>query len=594
MLAGVGEVRTMESVALTTTPALGSDVERAVAVLSLEHRIIEPAKAAAMIRQARSDTSRTLSSLLLELAPEESILRAIATERGIRYFDPFARSSEFTFDEMIFNKADSQLLRRFSALPLRDQQGRVVVAVGNPDDLEMLDYLRSRYSQFLLVLSPHAQIQNRLAFYASADVQIPALQSLAGQAPITPLTPTLRTAATNRSPVQEWLDMIFERAVAEAASDVHFMIQADGTLLLRLRIDGILRQQRVPAQIRPIEVIGSIVTRCPTMDSANFREPQDGTFSFEAAGRMIDARVALLPQSYGPTVVVRLLDSLSIRARLDTMGFSPAHLELMRGALQTAQGTIFAVGPTGSGKSTTLYGMLREVDAAEKCVLTVEDPIEYRLPLIGQTEIRDGLGDRSITFARALRAILRLDPDVILVGEVRDRETAEVTMQAAITGHLVLSTLHATNSLSTFTRLSNMGVPPYLVAEAASLVISQRLLRKVHECAEFNAPGRDEAALLESMGVEPPPMLARAVGCPACSGSGYRGRIAAVEVFKPTPDTRALLLANASQAEVTEQALVDGFVPLLHDGIRHVRAGLTTLSEVLRTVAFDTQRESRS
>lgn len=593
MLATTAEQRTVILVATTMTPIPGSDVERAVALLALEHQIIDEAGAAALIRRSRQEPARALASLLLEVTTEESILRAIAAERGIRYFDPFARSSEFTFDEQTFIKADSQMLRRFSALPLRDPQGRVVVAVANPDDLEMLDYLRSRYSQFLLVLSPHAQIQNRLAFYVSADVQIPALQTLANQSSTAPLTPTLRASAANRSPVQEWLDMVFERAVAEAASDVHFMIQADGTLLLRLRIDGILRQQRVPPQIRPIEAIGSVVTRCSTMDSANYREPQDGTFSFDAAGRTVDARVALLPQSYGPTVVVRLLDSLSLRTRLDAMGFSPVHLDLMRGALRSSQGTIFAVGPTGSGKSTTLYGMLREVNAAEKCVLTVEDPIEYRLPFIGQTEIRDGLGDRSITFARALRAILRLDPDVILVGEIRDRETAEVTMQAAVTGHLVLSTLHATNSLSTFNRLSNMGVAPYLVAEAASLVISQRLLRKVHDCAELVRPGRDEVALLDSLGVETPATVARPVGCLACSGSGYRGRIAAVEVFRPSADTKALLVANAPQAEVAAQASSEGFISLFQDGLRHLLAGQTTLSEVMSIAAFDTQAEVR-
>ena len=220
-------------------------------------------------------------------------------------------------------------------------------------------------------------------------------------------------------------------------------------------------------------------------------------------------------------------------------------------------------------------------------MLTVENPVEYRLPMIGQTEIRPGLGDRSITFPRALRTILRLDPDVILVGEVRDDETAEVAMQAAITGHLVLSTVHANSALAAFPRLMNMGLPAYLVAESLSVLISQRLLRRVHECARIDAPTPEEVAVLASMGLQAPAQVAHPVGCGTCNGSGYRGRIAAVEVLEPTPRLRELVVEAAALGALIEQATKDGFVPIIEDGLRHVAAGRTTVSEMIRVLSFE-------
>jgi type IV pilus assembly protein PilB len=570
------------------------DIEAAVALLAVEHKVIDQSVAVQLIKQSRAGAHRPLVELLLERVPEVAVLKAVSKELGIRFYDPYATTSEFVFDEGVFAVADPQTLRRYSALPLRDTKGRTVIAVANPADLEMIDYLRTKYGDFSLVLSPKAQIQNKLAYYGSTDMAIPASAIYASPTVNAQVAPTIRESVTTRSPVQEWLDLVLERAVAEGASDVHFMFQSDKTLLLRFRVDGVLRTQRVPSQIRPIEVIGSIVSRCSTMDAANYREPQDGTFTFEAAGRSIDSRVALLPQIHGPTVVVRLLDSMAIRTRLDDMGFSPQHLEVLRDVMQRSQGTVLAVGPTGSGKSTTLYALMREVNAAEKNVLTVENPVEYRLPMIGQTEIRPGLGDRSLTFPRALRTILRLDPDVILVGEIRDDETAEVAMQAAITGHLVLSTVHANSALAAFPRLMNMGLPAYLVAESISVLISQRLLRRVHECARIDTPTPEEVAILKNMGLTPPAQVAHPVGCATCNGSGFRGRLAAVEVLEPTPALRNLVVSSAALGQLVEQATKDGFVPIIEDGLRHVAAGRTTVSEMVRVLSFEERAMSPS
>jgi len=563
------------------------DIEAAIALLAVEHKVIDQTVAAQIIKQSRAGAHRPLVELLLERVPEVAVLRAISKELGIRFYDPYATTSEFAFDETVFALGDPQTLRRYSALPLRDTRGRTVIAVANPADLEMIDYLRTKYGDFSLVLSPKSQIQNKLAYYGSTDMQLPSSVAYASPAVNAQIAPTIREAVTTRSPVQEWLDLVLERAVAEGASDVHLMFQSDKTLLLRFRVDGVLRTQRVPAQIRPIEVIGSIVSRCPTMDAANYREPQDGTFTFEAAGRSIDSRVAMLPQTYGPTVVIRLLDSMAIRTRLDDMGFSPEHLDVLREVMQRSQGTVLAVGPTGSGKSTTLYALLREVNAAEKNVLTVENPVEYRLPMIGQTEIRPGLGDRSLTFPRALRTILRLDPDVILVGEIRDDETAEVAMQAAITGHLVLSTVHANSALAAFPRLVNMGLPSYLVAESLSVLISQRLLRRVHECARIDTPTPEEVAILTNMGLKAPAQVAHPVGCGTCNGSGFRGRLAAVEVLEPSSKLRSMIVKSEPLGELVAQARTEGFVPIIEDGLRHVAAGRTTVSEMVRVLSFE-------
>ena len=561
-----------------------NDIERAVAMLTVDHQLITLAQATKVITEMRRN-ERSPGEILADMLPEAAMLKAISADMGIRFYDLYSTNSEFLPDEEVMERCDMSFLKRYNALPLVDTAGRVVVAVANPSDVEMVDYLRSRYADgFALVLSPRGQIQNRLTYFAASESSIAGLQDMTTLEALRQNTPTVREVVIGRSPVQEWVDRTLAKAVSENASDVHFMFNADKTLLLRFRVDGILMIQRVPAGVRPMEAIGALIARCSTMDSANYTEPQDGTFSFDAEGRQIDARVALLPQLHGPTMVIRLLDSLNMGARLDEMGFAPAHLVTIREAMSMSQGTVLAVGPTGAGKSTTLYGMLREVNATAKHVQTVENPVEYRTPLIGQTEIRHGLGERSLTFARALRQILRMDPDVILVGEIRDTETAQVAMQAAITGHLVLSTLHANSAVAAFPRLVNMGVPTYLVAEAVNLVISQRLLRRVHECALVSAPTPDEVATLTSLGLVVPDRVAHPVGCPTCRGTGYRGRLATAEVINVDRELRAAAARQATATELDDLVRATGFVPILHDGYRHVVELHTTVAELARVL----------
>lgn len=564
-----------------------SENERGLAILCIEYGLISSDEVALMIEELRKN-QRPLAEIILDYTPENEVLKAVAKEIGIKFYDLYSTNTDYLPSDDVLEKADINFLKRFAALPLVDINKQIVVACANPSDVEMFDYIKSRYgSNFSLVLAPKVQILNRLIYFSANENSIFGLNN---QAPVEnnrANQPTVREVAIGKSPNQEWVEKALARAVSEGASDVHFMFNADKSLLLRFRQDGILNTQRVPAGVRPMEAIGAIVAKCSTMDSANYMEPQDGTFSFEVDGRQIDCRVALMPQLYGPTMIIRLLDTGNMGTRLDDMGFSPEHLIKIREVMHLSQGTILAVGPTGAGKSTTLYGLLKEVNAAVKHVQTVENPVEYRTPLVGQTEIRTGLGERSLTFARALRQILRMDPDVILIGEIRDQETAQVSMQAAITGHLVLSTLHANSAVSAFPRLSNMGIPPYLVAEAMSLVISQRLLRKLHECKVIQSPTPEEIATLKNLRLPIPEKIAHVGGCPNCRGTGYRGRVATAEIVVVDRDLRNAASKLATASELEDLIKAKGFIPILQDGYRHVVNLTTTVNELQRVLGTE-------
>lgn len=567
-----------------------NDLERALAVLSLEHEVLKPELAVKIIENARRGTGKNVIAALRDAAQESVVLAALAKELKIMYADLASTNSPLRFEEQVLARADMKMLKEYSAIPYVDKRDRIVVAVANPLDARMTDYLKACYPEsqggFSIVLASRFQIQTRLEYYLSSiqDAEI-SINTLTQDSSPRLVTATKTFSGTS---TQNWVESTLIRAVAEGASDVHFLFSADDSLVLRFRIDGVLRQQGVPSNLKAREIIGTVLNRCDTIDSSNTTIPQDGTFSFVAAGRQIDARVAMLPQASGPTVVIRLLDSINMRTRLEDMGFSNDQLAKMRKAISLSRGTILVCGPTGAGKSTTLYGLLREVDAVSKSVYTVENPVEYRLPLIGQTEVRENLGDKNLTFARVLRSILRLDPDIILVGEIRDEETAGVAMQAALTGHLVLSTIHSNSAVGAYSRLVNMKVPSFIVSEAVSLVIAQRLLRRVHDCARFDPPNKEEVTSLIAAGIDVPDRVAHIVGCDGCKGTGYRGRLATVEVLSPNREIREMVISGASADLITDEAKTStGFVPLLNDGERHMKEFRTTVSEMLQALTFE-------
>ncbi len=384
----------------------------------------------------------------------------------------------------------------------------------------------------------------------------------------------LRDLASD-TPVVQWVDGLLDRAVAAGASDIH-LDPRPGALRARLRIDGALAAVDPP----PPELRAAVVSRIKIMgelDIAEQRLPQDGRATVTLRGRRIDLRIATAPTPFGETVVVRLLDGQHGAAALDRLGYSDHALAQIRALLARPSGILLATGPTGSGKTTTLYAALRALNAPSRKLLTVEDPVEYLLDGVTQIQANAEIG---LSFATVLRSVLRHNPDVVMIGEIRDRETAEIAVEAALTGHPVLSTLHTNSAAGAVTRLRDMGVPPYLLAAVLSGAIAQRLVRRL--CPDCSEPAPPPPGLAESMGLGGLDGLRRARGCRSCRGAGTRGRIAVAEVLAADPALRRLILSGASEAEIAATAQSAGMVPLVEDGVTKARAGLIAIEDALR------------
>lgn len=557
-----------------------SDLTRALAVLTLEHESMSAKTAIAIIDEAAGNGPK-LVSLIQREVDEIALLRAIAVELRHEFCDLYSPRLRFRIDEKVLRLYDIDVLRRYAALPMVSDDGGIVAMIANPADMDLRNYITSKAAEATFTVASRDQILSRLALASSGIAQeLP--QQLDEPDQFANVRESTSAPLAPRSPLISWFDNFLDSAVAQGVSDIHFEIQADDSLMIRIRVDGILRQAASPSRGREMEVMGMTMTRAK-MDAANYFEPQDGQFSFTAANRGVDVRVAMLPQVNGPSIVMRLLDSANVRRRLSDMGFSIVQLDLLRRTTASHEGMVVISGPTGSGKTTTLYALLREASSVERKVVSIEDPVEYRLPLVNQVQVRTNAA-RPLTFSRALRAMLRMDPDVILVGEIRDAETASTALDAAITGHLVFTTVHARDSLNIYSRLTEIGTPAYLVAEAVSLSVAQRLVRRVHDCATSSAPtGRDVAAY-DQIGVEVPDQVIHARGCDACGGSGYRGRIAVVETLVPSSTIKEMVRLQAGREEILRQARTEGFLSLADNAARLVEDNLTTIDEVHRVV----------
>jgi general secretion pathway protein E len=384
----------------------------------------------------------------------------------------------------------------------------------------------------------------------------------------------------NEAPVVRLVNLLLLEALDARASDVHLEAFADG-LRVRYRIDGVLQ----PAPSPPAHLTPAVVSRIKIMadlDIAERRVPQDGRIRLRLQDRAVDVRVATAPTLHGESIVLRLLDRERGRRSLAEMGMGADVLARFTDVIGRTHGIVLVTGPTGSGKTTTLYGAIEALRTGREKILTVEDPVEYELPGVPQVPVNEKVG---VTFASALRALLRQDPDILLVGEVRDPETAQVATQAALTGHLVLSTLHTNDAPSAVTRLLDLGVPPYLVASTLEAVLAQRLVRVL--CPHCRAQDAPDPVLLRRLGVveATPDITWRAVGCPHCRQTGYRGRQGVFELLVMNDALRELTQARASGDRLRAAAVHEGMQPLREDGLRLVRAGVTTLEEVLRVAA---------
>ncbi|MDW8323392.1 MAG: type II secretion system ATPase GspE [Burkholderiales bacterium] len=381
--------------------------------------------------------------------------------------------------------------------------------------------------------------------------------------------------AQDDAPVIRLINALLAQALREGASDIHLEAFEDRSTL-RFRVDGLLRDVLSP----PRALHAALVSRIKVMaelDIAEKRLPQDGRIALKIAGRPVDVRVSTLPTAHGERVVLRLLDKSQGRLDLAALGMREQTLVAVDRLIHAPHGIILVTGPTGSGKTTTLYAMLSRLDAGRLNIVTVEDPIEYDLPRIGQTQVNPRI---DLTFARALRAILRQDPDVIMIGEIRDLETAQIAVQASLTGHLVLATLHTNDAVGAVARLTDMGVEPYLLASSLLAVLGQRLIRRLcPECRRPTPLDRAEAEALAGWGVS---ALMRATGCPACNHTGYRGRTGIYELFVLDDAARRLIHDGAPEAELRAAAARTGWINLYQDGLRWVAAGETTLEELMR------------
>ena len=389
---------------------------------------------------------------------------------------------------------------------------------------------------------------------------------------------------TQEAPVVKFTDAILTKAVRVRASDL-LIEPRERSVRVRYRIDGILQEGEAP----PKQLHSAIVSRIKIMSELNIAErrlPQDGHFKFKVDDRLIDFRVSILPSSFGGNVCVRVLDKGKMSLNVDTLGFDPLDLERLKQCARKPHGMILSTGPTGSGKTTTLYSLLKMIDSPEKNIITVEDPVEYELEGINQVNVKSEIG---LTFAKALRSILRQDPDVIMVGEIRDSETADMAVKSALTGHLVLSTLHTNSAAGCVVRLVNMGIEPFLLNSCLMAAVGQRLVRKVcKSCAEVYRPAPGVAGKLGLLDEHGQPLeLIRGKGCRMCFQSGYSGREVIAEVLLMTPEVRELILKRAAERDVENVARKQGMKTLRDQGLVKAVAHLTSLDEVFRTTIGD-------
>lgn len=507
------------------------------------------------------------------------IAQAIALQTGHRFFD----MSEVHIAPDVLEIVPGALCRKYQLIPLDRLRGKVVVGMVDPSDIIAIDDVAS-VSDLHVEPVVVAEDALRQAFerYLRSDEELSDLSEQIGENAAALGSVTFTEVLEDQdadAPVVRFVNLLITQAINDRASDIHIE-PGEHQLTVRFRIDGVLHEmQRADRAIQD-----GIISRLKIMSSidiAERRRPQDGRLSVIHEGRQIDVRVATLPTVWGEKIVMRILDNSGQTMTIRDLRFSPGNEERFRGAITRPHGMVLVTGPTGSGKSTTLYTALREVADPRINVITVEDPVEYRIAGINQVQVNNRAG---LTFASALRSILRSDPDVVLVGEIRDQETAVTSIEAALTGHLVLSTLHTNDAPSALTRLTEMGTEPFLVATALSAVVAQRLARRL--CTRCRTPYAGSPEALAALGF-PSDRFATAtlftpVGCATCSGTGYRGRVGLHEVMTMSDELEKLVVTHATGTAMREVALDQGMVPLREDGWNKVAQGVTTIEEVLR------------
>ncbi len=543
---------------------------------------------AALAKQREGSRSKLLGEILVdeEFCSEDQIVECLAAEYGV----PYAKLEARLFDPAIVDVLPREYVEQNLVLPLYIVRETLTIAVSEPSNLFLIEEIRGiSKMQVQIVAATPRDIRRMITTLPNSKVfVIDDIIEDSDTADVTLIEEAIEDIGdveeiAGQSPVIRLVNYVIFNAVKEGASDIHIE-PADRCMRVRYRIDGRLHKSLEV----PLHLLSAVTSRIKIMASLDISErrlPQDGRVHVMLEGRKIDLRVSTFPSTRGEKTAIRVLDTRTISLNLEDLGFAEDILASFQKSIHAPNGIILATGPTGSGKSTTLYAALNAISSMENNVCTVEDPIEYHLPLINQFQVQTKIG---MTFSTALRTLLRQDPDVIMVGEIRDEETARIAIQAAMTGHLVFSTLHTNDACSAITRLINMGVEPYLIGAALNVVLAQRLVRRVcTKCSQKYEPPRTIRKALERMGHELDTSC-KGVGCRSCRNTGFRGRIAVHELLLIDDELRDAIVSDPTVGNIRKIADRNGMINLAHDGFRKVREGITSIEEIFHLIGDST------
>jgi type IV pilus assembly protein PilB len=539
--------------------------------------------------QKRGNTSLGAALAKMGFISDKSITDFLSQQYRVQSIE----LSEYEVERDILKLVSKDVCERHRVLPVSRTGASLILAMADPSNLHAIDDVKflTGYNVEPVVASETALLKAIERYYAAPDISYDDIMEGFDEKEISvaegeedPNAVDLSKAAED-APVIRLCNAILLNAIKKRASDIHIE-PYERSLRVRYRVDGVLQEEMAP----PIKLKNAIASRLKIMsnlDIAERRLPQDGRIKLKLGqGREMDFRVSVLPTLWGEKLVMRLLDKSNLQLDMAKLGFDPKAQADFKWAISQPYGMVLVTGPTGSGKTTTLYSALSELNQPDTNISTAEDPVEYNLLGINQCQMHDDIG---LNFAAALRAFLRQDPDIIMVGEIRDFETAEIAVKAALTGHLVLSTLHTNDAPSTISRMLNMGVEPFLVTASVNLILAQRLARRI--CAACKAPIQVDKQALIDIGMTPEQIAGAVIqkgkGCPECNGTGYRGRVALYEVMPFTPALKEMVLQGANTAELKTTMIRDGINTLRMSGLLKVLAGVTTLEEVTRVTAAD-------
>lgn len=530
--------------------------------------------------QRQAPSGKRLGEMLIDmgLVTEATLTESLAEQAGVEVID----LKDVRPDPDALALLPESVARSLSAVPIRRTKDEVEVAVADPTHPHLADLLHKAIGKKIVILAATPShllgLMNRTyTALAGIEDQVTAFKTAEGSRLS---VVTTESAAVEYAPVVRVVDLLITQAFRDRASDIHVEPQEE-RLRIRFRIDGVLHD----SVGLPREMGAAVVSRIKILARMNIVErhrPQDGQIQMDIDQRALDIRVSTTPVFWGEKAVLRLLDKSKPLFRLDDLGMAPAIQETFQEMIKSSFGMILCAGPTGSGKTTTLYATLNEINSTELNIMTVEDPVEYVFPSINQIQIKQSTG---ISFADGLRSILRQDPDIILVGEIRDVDTARIAVQSALTGHFVLSSMHATDAVSALHRFIDMGVEAFLLASAIRGIVGQRLVRRIcFHCRVPHPATKDELSFMREFGGSPAKMLYSGEGCDSCSGTGYQDRVGVFELLEVTDELKQLIVRHASIEKLTSQAVKQGMRPMRTEAIRLVDEGITTVAELLRTI----------